>query len=411
MTLREALHALFSHRRTLWLVPAIALVAALAYSLIGTRHYETSARLLVLSGEHESTLDSDHSPTDHRPTSGRGALNEVELLAIWELPESELSSLISAVREQRAADRFASLRDRVFGELEQAEIVAALSDSAHFEAVPGTDIVTARFRWADAGLSLAIAEAYLDSYLAQRSGVVVDGSSQPRAGEARPERKWATSDLALRIEVVQAALATLAVKEDHLSRQLNDPAAWVETPDLGTGTSDLTRLDQLYFELLSERDRLSQLYQSDARMVVALDRRIASLRQQKADSVRAILGLRNAALSDELARLIAKRDGERSDAALMNLAEVAADGRTALPGIVMIAEPTLPEHRFAGFDRRLLVYALLLGLGVAMALALILDRFDPKVHRARDLEEAVGIPVLATIPTRKVVHHGSSRAR
>ena len=34
----------------------------------------------------------------------------------------------------------------------------------------------------------------------------------------------------------RSALATLAVKEDHHSRQLNNPQAWVETPDLGTGT-------------------------------------------------------------------------------------------------------------------------------------------------------------------------------
>jgi capsular exopolysaccharide synthesis family protein len=61
-------------------------------------------------------------------------------------------------------------------------------------------------------------------------------------------------------------------------------------------------------------------------------------------------------------------------------------------------EATPPDHAAAPNRRRSLLLGGFAGLLIGLGAAVGLERFDPRVRRSRDVEEALGLPVLATIP-------------
>jgi capsular exopolysaccharide synthesis family protein len=61
-------------------------------------------------------------------------------------------------------------------------------------------------------------------------------------------------------------------------------------------------------------------------------------------------------------------------------------------------EATPPDHAAAPNRRRSLLLGGFAGLLIGLGAAVGLEQFDPRVRRSKDVEEALGLPVLATIP-------------
>jgi uncharacterized protein involved in exopolysaccharide biosynthesis len=65
-----------------------------------------------------------------------------------------------------------------------------------------------------------------------------------------------------------------------------------------------------------------------------------------------------------------------------------------------IQEATLPSEKEGPLRSRLLLFGLVLGLGAGCALAFARHFLDHRLHDASEVEELLGIPVLATLPPR-----------
>jgi hypothetical protein len=401
MTLRDALHAIFRRRMLMLLVPLAAVAAVLLVMLAQPERYESHARFMLLPWPSAAAETAFSAATGQRARAdARDLETELRLLEGYRLPEQKSAQLVQLIHRARVDN--AGPIARTFGSdsPDFSELNDRWDAMTRFERIPGTDLLEARFAWEEPYVALALAEAFVKSYVDHREGIGAQApaaivpavATGPQAGFSWDEE----------LHAIDAQLAELELKSQHVERQAKK-RGWIDTPDLGSGASDLTRLDSLYFELRSERDRLVQLYQNDARAVVEVDSRLASLRRQKLASVRSILDLRAKSLADGRQRIAARSQqwAEASGSATPAVSAGATSG--SLPPLALVVKPTIPQRPAGRVDFGTLLWVAVAAFLGAVLLALLMQRLDQKLTRAEDLEEAAGVPVLATIPTRKGV--------
>ncbi len=399
MTLRDALHAIFRRRLLIAIVPVVAVLLAWAVMLAQPTRYESHARFMVLPWPTTAMDTAFAAATGQRERAdARDLETEVRLLEGYRLPAEKIGTLSDVIHQARV-ERGGLSRALAGDTADFEELSERWSSITRFERIPGTDLIEARFRWEEPYVALSVAESFVDSYLDHRAGIAQPAAT-PLAVPAIAQERAAGFTWDDELHAIDAELAGLKLKREHVDAQARQ-GGWIDTPDLGDGANDLTRLDGLYYELRAERDRLAQLYKSDARAVVEMDARLASLRRQKLASVRSILGLRNKALADGRERIVERR--EQWAATSAGLPAVSSGAASSLPPISLVVRPTVPEKPAPRVRVLTLFWTALAALAAAVAAALLMHRFDQKLTRAEDLEDAAGVPVLATIPMRKGV--------
>lgn len=403
MTLRDALHAVFRHRMLMLIVPLMTIGIALLVSLSQSERFESRARFMILPWPSASMETAFSAATGQRARAdARDLETELRLLEGFRVPEEQTAQLVQLIHRARVDNAGPIARTLGSDTPDFSELNDRWTEVTEFERIPGTDLLEARFAWDEPYVALAVAEAFVKSYVDHRGGIgaPAPGEIVPAIATAAPAAGFTWDE---ELHAIDAHLAELKLKSQHVERQAKR-GGWIDTPDLGTGTSDLTRLDSLYFELRSERDRLAQLYQKDARALVEVDARLASLRRQKLTSVRSILDLRATSLADGRER-IAMRQQQWAEASTGSTPAVSAGptARGTLPPLALVVKPTIPQRPAGRVDFATLLWAGVGGLLLALLAALVMQRLDQKLTRAEDLENAAGVPVLATIPTRKGV--------
>lgn len=74
---------------------------------------------------------------------------------------------------------------------------------------------------------------------------------------------------------------------------------------------------------------------------------------------------------------------------------------SAIPDVRIIDDAKPPTKPIRGGNLSLLLFGLLFGLGAGVALALVIDRFDPRFRYPDQVSKGLGLPILGTIPEIK----------
>lgn len=74
---------------------------------------------------------------------------------------------------------------------------------------------------------------------------------------------------------------------------------------------------------------------------------------------------------------------------------------SAIPDVRILDTAVAPTKPIAGSSTRLIFLGLLVGLGLGLAIAILVDRFDPRFRYPDQVSKGLGLPILGTIPEIK----------
>lgn len=74
---------------------------------------------------------------------------------------------------------------------------------------------------------------------------------------------------------------------------------------------------------------------------------------------------------------------------------------SAIPDVRVLDSAVAPTNPVRGSDLTLVLMGLLIGLGAAVGIALLVDRFDPRFRYPDQVSKGLGLPILGTIPEIK----------
>jgi uncharacterized protein involved in exopolysaccharide biosynthesis len=494
-SLRDLFSALFRHKTSLVLIPVVSVLAALAYASLTFPVFESDVRILVKLGKEQmSGIATDRQPVYNAIFEQRlqNINNEIEIMKEVALADEEIPRLRQQLAELETSSRASRLwtarllvrhaleriTDVVYAPLHAAGLmqrrtpeaifIDRLTEAIRFEQVEETDVIRISFRWDNPQFAALVLNEYVHAYQQQRMRVHESGGShdfyQQQIGTFKELLTVAEGQLSAFLE--RGSIADLnqqkrllldeiaELEQQHVAARLSvdrvrlildqvdraiEADAWPDTPSLGevqaASVDSLAALDQTFFEIQDERETLLQTFQPASRQVRAVDARLASIRDQKGETLRSMLRPRLVAeehqrnvleaelavrrsrleqLNDAtvtLARLERERGTlEQNYLLYRNKAEemritdaLSAQGITSVR-VLDLAEP----GRQPISPRKMLVVslALLFGIFIAFASTIFIELFDQTLKTDEDVRVALGVPVVASVPYTKHPYAG-----
>ncbi len=476
LTLRSLLYIFFKDRPLIFTVFLTITLLSLLYCIAAPPVYRAQARLSVYlaSPVDEYRPEGYRAPIDDR---SRVVNDEIELLKGQYLTEQVVARLkrqdalpqadgslgcrIAHSIEDRIT-RAQSLLNMAPGPLEPDRRMAAdFRKSLSVSPVKGTNLVSIAFYWTDPRFAAVAANAYAEEYVTERNSVrdaheayrsnkdqaevfanklreaegalqsFLTGATASEGSQQKDLILRRLADLGKRYERVALDLARMQGWTGKLRKAARSREGWIETPDWGGSLAGrhayLSSLDNSYFALKGEREKLARLYSSDAVEVRAIDNQIANLRAQKIESLLAAAGVdlavaneKKTALAGQIAEERKRLEDVGSAAATREQLEQQKDGfekeyrfyKEKAEGLqrvadfdarpvaeTKIADLAVPPLRPA-FVRRdlILLCSGLAGLLLGFVFAAIHQSFRHTFRGARDVALMLNVPLLLTVP-------------
>ena len=481
MMLRNLLYIFFKDRPLIFAFFLAGIVLSLLYCFAAPPIYEGEARLLVFAPSPRLSPIEQYRPEAYRREDRSRLIgDQIELLKGQHVTEEVVATLARKGIHPPADGSFLHrITDTIEGGtgrlLFRLNLVPALPeperrtiarflDALCVKPVKGTNLVSIAFYSIDPAFAAAAANAYAEEYVAEHNRVRESQetyrsySDQAEAlanklRETEERLQQFTSDIEVSDGSSQKDLLARNV-EDLLKRherasldatraqgwiaRLRQAArsreAWIETPASGLSLagrqSYLKSLDDSYFALKGERERLARLYSADATEVRAIDSQIANLRALKIESLLAAASVdlsmaneRKATLARRLeaekkrledvgAALATREELERNRDAIereyRSYIEKADELRTSAEleaqasAHLRIASPAVPPLEPVSMRKELIVlYSAIAGLIVGFLFSALRQSLRHIFRGASDVARNLSVPLLLTVPFTK----------
>ncbi len=481
MTLRNFLYIFFKDRPLIFTFFLAGIVLSLLYCFAAPPIYKGEARLLVFAPSPRLSPIDQYRPEAYRAEDRSRLIgDQIELLKGQHVTEEVVTTLarkgVYPPADGSILGRIADTIEEGTGRLlfrlnlvpappePERRTTARFLDALCVKPVRGTNLVSIAFYFTDPAFAAAAANAYAEEYVARHDRIRESQetyrsySDQAEAlanklSQTEERLQQFTSDIEAsdgpsRKDLLARSVADLTKRYERASldtaraqgwiARLRQAArsreAWIETPASGLTLagrqSYLKSLDDSYFALKGERERLARLYSADATEVRAIDTQMANLRALKIGSLLAAASVdlslaneRKAALARRLeaeekrledvgAALATREELERSKEAiekeyrsymekadeLRGAAEIEAQASAHL----RIASPAVPPLGPVSMRKELIVlYSAVVGLIVGFLFSVVRQSLRHIFRGASDVAGNLSAPLLLTVPFTK----------
>jgi len=481
LTVRDILYIFFKNKILIVSVFASAVIFSSFYCLVTPPVYRGETKVLVKMGK--SNFAGMEAMTEQRNVlfqeRSQNIRNEIELIKGQYLTEKVIARLkdkIEPLREDK------SIIGRTIGAVKKGvrellilfgiskkvdgidkEMVLTFMNSLTVRFLEDTDMISIGFDWTDPKFAALVANVYADEYVTQHTLVYETQRSHKfyvdqielyekklKEAEDNLQNFLTTTNIAnitLQKELLVRNLADLnnklnlvAVEQQQALTKVNKvremmkiKEGWIETPEFGSHLSDkqayLRTLDDSYFKLKVERDRLLKIYTPQSNEIKAIDYQLANLRKQKAESILNIANMelslttnRKNSLMAEIAAESKKLEDINSKTVELNQLErqkelieqnykiykkkaeelrISDDLDSRRISSIRIATPAIPPltpiYPKKGF---IIGASAILGLFLSFGFSAIREFFNHTFKDDNDVFSVLGIPLLVSVPLR-----------
>ena len=368
LTARDVLYIFFKNRLVITTVLFTSIVISLVYCLLTPPIYRAETKLLIRMGKAQVSAMEQFRPEAYNvlfQERTQNIRNEMELLKGQYLTEKVIARLKDRIEPLktdesiigRMTDGVKTAGETILSWLglssrplsQEKGMVLTFLNALHVTYLEDTDMVSVAFDWTDPKFAALVANVYADEFVTQH--MLVNESQQSYRFYidqiALFEKKLKDAEERLQTFISSSNIANIALQKELLLRNIADlqnqydlavvessqaqtkankiremarNVGWVETPEMGSSNTDkqayLRTLDESYFKLKTERERLLKFYTAKSDEVRSIDNQLAGLRRQKIDSLLNVANLelslaqnKKASLADEVANERKKLDG------------------------------------------------------------------------------------------------------
>jgi len=481
LTIRDILYIFFKNKILIITVFASAVFFSAFYCLVTPPVYRGETKLIVKIGK--SNFVGVEAMPEYRnilfQERSQNIRNEIELIKGQYLTEKVIARLkdkIEPLKEDKSIigrtigvikkgiGEFASLlglTKRVEGV--DKSLVLTFMNALNVRFLEDTDMIAITFDWTDPKFAALVANVYADEYVTQHTLVYETQRSHKfyldqielyekklKEAEDNLQNFLTTTNIAnitLQKELLVRNLADLnnklnlvmvehqqaVTKVNKIKEMMKLKEGWIETPEFGSHMADkqayLRTLDDSYFRLKIERDRLLKIYTPQSNEIKAIDYQLANLRKQKAESLLNIANMelslvtnkKNSLMQEiaaenkkleeinsktiELAQLERQKELiEQTYKTYKKKAEelrISDDLDKSRISSIKIATPAIPPltpvHPKKGF---IIGSSAILGLFLSFGFSAIREFFNHTFRDDDDVVSILGVPLLVSVPLR-----------
>ncbi len=343
ISLRDIFYVFFKNKIIISLIFLVALISASIYCIVAPPKYRAEAKILIRMGKAQISGMEQYSPDQKFnmlfSERTQNIRNEMELLKGEYITEKVLTKLKPQIDSMDVKKSFVSrIKDSIRPILQQVGVLKKRSDSVDKGTVilfmnslgvtylEDTDMIRVTFDWTEPRFAALVVNTYADEYVTQHAQVYDSQRSyrfyidqielyEKKLRDAENELQDFTSksnlsNIELQKELLLKTIADLnnrygLVSIDHaqaltrhkmIQDMYKSPGMWIETPtDMGNTLQDkqayLRTLDDAYFKLKVEKERLLKSYMPASAEIKAMDAQLNNLRKQKAESLTNIVNV------------------------------------------------------------------------------------------------------------------------
>ncbi|MBA4417135.1 MAG: hypothetical protein C0392_04395 [Syntrophus sp. (in: bacteria)] len=483
ITLRDIFYIFFKNKTLIILIFLVAVIGALLYCVLTPAKYRAETKILVRMGKAQVSGMEQFRPEQYNilfQERTQNIRNEMEVLRGEYLSEQVVQRLrdkISTMKDQRSLVSLVRDGIRQFlyitGVLKQAPspvdrgMVSIFMNSLNVTYLEDTDMIRLTFDWTDPRFAALVANTYADEYLTQHTRIYETKRSHSFYNDQIElfQKKLQDAEDELQNYISKSNLVNIELQKEILLRNLGElnnrynlvmvdyaqattklkkvqemsraSGSWIETPESGPGNTQLDKqaylrtLDESYFKLKVEKERLLKNYTPLSNEIKALDLQLNNLRRQKSESLMNIIGMELSLVAnkrDSLQREIAgeskkideinaktftlkqlQRNREIIEANFQIYKKKGEDLRisddldTKRISSVKIAEPAVPPLG-AAYPRKALIMgmAAFIGLFFGFGFSAVREFFNHTFKDDENVSSYLGVPLLMSIPLHLV---------
>jgi len=479
LTIRDILYIFFKNKILIISVFASAVIFSSFYCLVTPPIYRGETKVLIKMGK--SNFVGMEALTEQRNVlfqeRSQNIRNEIELIKGQYLTEKVIARLkdkIEPLKEDKSI--IGRTIDVVKKGIREVLIMLGISKKTTDKALvltfmsaltvrylEDTDMISIGFDWTDPKFAALVANVYADEYVTQHTLVYETQRSHKFYVDQIElyEKKLKEAEDALQNFLTTTNIANITLQKELLVRNLADlnnklnlvvveqqqavtkvnkikemmktKEGWIETPEFGSHLADkqayLRTLDDSYFRLKIERDRLLKIYTPQSNEIKAIDYQLANLRKQKAESLLNIANMElslatnrknslmaeiaaeNKKLEDinsktlELSQLERQKDLiEQNYKIYKKKAEelrISDDLDARRISSIKIATPAIPPLTPVYPKKGFIIGAsAILGLFLSFGFSAIREFFNHTFRDDDDVVSVLGVPLLVSVPLR-----------
>lgn len=446
MNLNTLLHILWARRATIGVIAGVTLLLAMLFTLLTPKLYMASSDLIIdskgqdpISGQSLQTrMMAGYLVTQAEIIRSRNVANKV-------IDQLKLMSDANVASELGLPD----------GEIERRKALLAFLDKGLVvDSERESNVLTISFKTKNPALAAQIADAYAQAY--------IHTNLELRIEPAKQTARWYDQQLAsLRTSLVEKQNALSAYQEKHdilvtsdrldlesaklselssmliaaQNERLNNttrnnqisgtrgalPSQALDNPQVQRLSGELAQAQAKLSDLLTrvgenhpqyrqtqgEVDSLNAQLSQALRFINGSVRSSAELSQTREEQLKAELAAQKERVlqfsrnRNELTLLKQEVDNSQAayDAALARATQTKLESQVALTDISILNTALVPTRPTSPRSAMNLILGTLTGLMLGVAVALCREWMDRRIRNPQDLEQGLGLPVLACIPS------------
>jgi uncharacterized protein involved in exopolysaccharide biosynthesis len=479
LTARDVLYVFFKSRVVITTVFLTAIVLSLIYCIVTPPVYRAETKLLVKLGKSQVSSMEQLRPEVYNVVfqeRTQNIRNEMELLKGQYLTEKVIGRLRDRIEPLKTDESiiggivegvktvvgtifsWLGLSSRPVG-TDKGTVLTFLN-ALHVTYLEDTDMISVAFDWTDPKFAALAANVYADEYVTQHMLVYESQKSYRFYIDqiATFEKKLRDAEDRLQNFLSSTNIANIVLQKDLLLRNLADlqnqlnttaidlsqsqtkvnkiremarSTGWVETPEMGSHMADkqayLRSIDEAYFRLRAERERLLKFYTTRSDEIRAIDSQLAGFRKQKTESLINIATLDLSLLQNKKASLEREIEGEKKKIEDINVKTVTLkqlererdlteqnyqvykkkaeelrisdDLDSRRISDVKIAMPAIPPLAAAYPKKGLIVIiSAIVGLALGFGFSAVSEFFNHTFRDHEDVFDVLGVPLLLSVP-------------
>jgi uncharacterized protein involved in exopolysaccharide biosynthesis len=481
LTARDVLYIFFKNRLIITTVFFTSIVISVIYCLLTPPVYRAETKILIRMGRAQGSAIEQYRPETYNVVFSertQNIRNEMELLKGQYLTEKVIArlkdrieplktdeSIIGTIAEgvKTAVGTIPSwlgLSSKPLGQ-EKGMVLTFLS-ALHLTYLEDTDMISVAFDWTDPKFAALVANVYADEFVTQHMVVYESQQSYRFYSDqiALFEKKLKDVEDRLQTFTSSSNIANIALQKELLLRSIADlqnqynqavvdtsqsqikvskiremarNVGWVETPETASHVNIadkqayLRTLDESYFKLQTERERLLKFYTTKSDEVRSIDNELAGLRRQKIASLLNVASLelslvqnKKASLADEIAGEMKKLVNINEKTATLKQLErerditeqnyqiykkkaedlrISDDLDSRRISDAKVATPAIPPLTPAYPKKRLIVIiSALVGLVLGFGFSAFSEFFNHTFRGNEDIVDVLGVPLLLSVP-------------